>query len=1256
MVLPEVFENTLAAFPSRLLSPEPTMNTQSFFRTAITLMCGLLGSTAFAAESLWRDVDPGAIAARGDRWVSPQQARTVELNLPGLRELLQQAPAEGAVATRSSTAILSLPLPDGSFARFALVESPVMEAGLAERFPELRTFAGQGLDDATATLRLDVTPKGFHAQVLSVAGETYIDPFQKDDNDHYVVYSRTGYGDSGKPYRCDTHGAGLDEIAALHDANVQPNNPAGTTLRTYRLAMVSTSSYTNAFGGTVADGLAGLTTLVNRLTGIYEREFALRLMLVANNDLLVYTNSNVGPIGAAPTGPDQIIQTTIDNAIGFANYDLGHAVGGTGGGGAITPLGNVCGASKSRGFTSLNPPRGDIFDVDFVAHELGHQLGGSHTWNGCGGGGQWTATSAMETGSGTTIMAYAGICPDNLLPNSDAYFHARSFTQIWQILNNGGPGNSNTVCGTTGATGNDPPNLVAPANMTIPESTPFQLTASGSDPNVGDVVSFNWEQVDTGAQGSPSSTGDNGTAPLFRSFPASISPTRIFPALNYILDNANQPPLTILLPPANGTYLPGEILPNPATGTRIMNFRVTARDNRAGGGGLRHSANVQVSAVADVGPFLVGNVTGTQTGGGTLGVTWTVANTNLTPVNTTQVNILLSLDGGYTFQSLATGTPNDGAQTVTLPNVDTGRARIKIEAANGTGIGSGNTYFDISDSNFQINVGTPVTVTVSLSPADLIATQQGSPAPTPRNIATITGGLAPYTVTADTYPQNPELTIQNPQVSGSTVSATASASCRIAAPNLPSFRIYPAVLRVVDSGGRQASAVFPINVSNNTIPTLGTYTNQSLAPGASITVTPSAPPADANNNLGAVSVQPTTLPGGGTLSVAPNGVVTVNSTAGTTLGNYPIIVSVTDSCGAQTSKSFTLALVSVNPSLALGTATVISGNGILEPQECNTLDVSVGNNGGSTATVVSAVLSSSTPGITVFQPNSTYPDIPSNGSAINNIDYQVSTAPSIACNTSAAFTHTVTYTGGGGPSVLNFNLPVGQAPATNYSFASASGTTAPTGATLVAGSQDDDALLPVTLPAGFVFQIYGTALTQLRADTNGVLVFNAGTATSTASNSGLPAGAYAAPTLFALWDDLDLSTNVASGGGIYTQASGTAPNRTFDIQWRAVRWVSGAATPVAPTMVFTVRLYETSNLIELYYTTVTGNGGGASGSSATVGIQAAGTGSVFTLFSNNTASISAGQRLTATRAAGICTVGPGICVQSLDPVFANGFE
>lgn len=1226
------------------------------------LFVGLVGFTSgsVAAPSplstkdpsgLWQDVEDAAIAARGERWIQPQVGRTVTLDYAGLQSQLTRAPMERSIALNQSQMTLSLPMPSGGFAAFAMVESPIMEAALAAKFPGIRTYAGKGLHDPSATLRLDVTHLGFHAQVLTPEGDFFIDPYQVNDNDHYVVYFRKDHGDDDKHYQCATHGE--DFHLAPEVLNDLQRNPSGATLRTYRIAIAATPTYTNSFGGTVANGLSGVVTLINRVSGIYEREISVRLILAANNDAIIYTTANPGPLPDPPNSPNSLVQTTINNAIGFANYDIGHAVGGSGSGGAITPLGNVCGTQKAQGYTALNPPRGDIFDVDFVAHELGHQLGGSHTWFGCGGGGQWTQTSAMEPGSGTTIMAYAGICPDNLAPNSDAYFHARSFTQIFQNTENGGPGNGNTVCGTVTATGNTPPNITAPGNLTIPKQTPFQLTAVGSDTNAGDIISYNWEEVDTGTPSAPpSTTGDNGTAPLFRSFNASLSPTRIFPSLPYILNNANVPPTNITLPPASGNFSPAEILPNPASGTRLMKFRITARDNAVGGGGLRH-AEMQVTATSSAGPFSVSNITGTLTGGATQAVTWAVANTDIAPVSASLVNILISTDGGYSFSMLLANAPNNGAATVTIPNAATASARIRVEAAIGTGVTPGNTWFDITDSNFQIAAsGSAVTAT----PVGLIATTQGAPAPTPSTVALISGGTAPYTANAAIYPAIPEITLQNVQVTGTNVTATAYANCFVAAPNAPNFRTYPAVLQVSDSTGRLASTVFPVNVSNNLIPTMGTFANQSVARGNSVSVSPSTAPIDANGNFAAVRVSPTTLPGGGTISVnASTGEVTVSTTNATNVGSYPVKVTALDTCNAAAVSTFTVSVTTVDPVLQYNSNIVTSGNAVIEPNECNTLTVDLGNVGGGAATGISSVLSSATPGITITTPASPYPNIGAPGSGVNTIAYEISSAPSVSCGSTVNFTQTVNYAGAVAPSVFNFSLPVGQSAAQNYTIATSEGAAAAPGVTLVAGSQTDDTTSPVTLPAGFVFSVYGSPLTQLSADTNGILGFNAASGSSNAGNGPLPAGIYATPSLVAHWDDLDGSLGSTNGGGIYTAVSGNAPNRIFDIEWRMTRYRANAV-PTDPSINFTVRLYETTNLIEVVYTTVSGDAGGSNGSSATIGVQAASSGTQFTQFSNNTATLAAGRKLTFTRAAAVCNVGPGVCTDPATIIFKNGFE
>ena len=1162
---------------------------------------------------------------------------------------MRRAPMERSGA---SPVRLALPLPNDGYAEFDLVESPVLEAGLAAKFPSIRTYAGRGVQDPGATLRIDVTPLGFHAQILSPGGDFYIDPYQKQDTTHYVSYFRRDYGGE-KSFRCDTHDADIAiHLEPRNDAKAVAGvpNTVGPALRTLRMAFIATRSYTNAFGGTVSSGLSGLTTLTNRLNGVYERDLGLRLVLVDGSDLLVFTDANPGPaaLNPAPTGPDAIITTTINNAIGADNYDLGHAVGGSGGGGAITPLGNVCTAQKGQGYTSLSPPRGDIFDIDFVAHELGHQLGANHTWFGCGGGGQWTQTSAMEPGSGSTIMGYAGICPDDLQPNSDAYFHARSFTQINARL---GLDITDTApsCGSNTATGNNAPTVTAAENFSIPRGTPFQLTASGSDID-GDPVTYNWEQIDTGPSAqSPTATRANATTgPIFRSYVATTSPTRIFPSLPFVLNNANQPPETYTWTPASAAapFYTGEILTNVS---RSLNFRVTARDNHVVGGGIALD-EITLTSNASAGPFTVGNLTGPLTGGSSQAITWTVASTD-SVLGTTLVNILVSLDGGQTWSTLAANTANDGNHTVTLPNTATTQARFRVEAANGSGVSPGNTWFDVTDSHVAINAsGTAITLATS----GFVATKQGSPAPAPTAVATISGGTPPYTLSAVPYPSIPELAVQDLSVAGGSVLASATADCLLAAPSTSTpYREYPVVLGVTDSAGRSASTVFMVRVTNNDMPSIGTYANQIVDAGDSVSVSPSALPSDPNDNLTGVSVSPTTLPGGGTVSINPaTAEVTIQTTPTTALGQHKIRVSAADTCGAAAVQQFNLNVTTLNPVLQYnGVAVTTPSNAIIEPNECNTLSVTLGNIGGGTASAIGSTLSSNTPGVSIATADSPYGDIAANGSGTNTIAFEVGTEASVACGSMIDFSQTVTFNGPASPQVFNFSLLVGEPPGGHYTIASTSQAGSIAGGSLIAASRNDDTTFPISLPPGFAFSVYGTAVTALTGDTNGTLQF-AASGSSTATNTALPA-AFSAPTLFAFWDDLDMSAGVTTGGGVYTATNGTAPNRTFDIEWRARRWANSGSG--APTVQFMVRLHETSHLIEVFYSNVSGNNGGGGGASATVGIQRQSSGTDYDQFSFNSAALSAGQKLTYTLPPGICNIGPGTCLGP-NKIFEDGFE
>ncbi len=629
-----------------------------------------------SADGVWVLMDQAPAELQGgEPWIRPPVAKFATLNPAPLEQLLAAAPMEFTRRARENPLRLVLPMPDGTFARFDVVESPMMAPELAAQFPEIKTYAGQGVDDPHATVRFDWTPQGFHAQVLSPNGAAYIDPYTRGNAALYSVYFKRDYPRHSDGWKCHT-----GEFPGL-SAYPGPVNPlggpdVGETLRTYRLANAATGEYTTFHGGTVGAGQAAIVTAINRVTGVYQVDFSIRMQLVANNQNIVYTNSSTDPYtnsnGSIMLSQNQ---STVDSVIGSANYDIGHVFS-TGGGG-IAGLSVVCRAGlKAQGVTGLPQPIGDPFYIDYVAHEMGHQFGGNHSFNSAACASARVGSAAYEPGSGSTIMAYAGICgPDNLQSFSDAYFLFHSFAEI-RAYAAAGLGN----CGQQTATGNNDPTVNAGVDRVIPRGTAFQLTAQATDPN-GDPLTYCWEQRNLGpAQGaSGGQFPDNGSSPIFRSFSPSTSPTRVFPRLQNILSN---------------TTVIGETYPQT---NRTLQLRCTARDNRATGGGVG-SDDVAVTVTTTAGPFQVTSPNTNVLWSGVQTVTWAVANTNAAPVNCQLVNILLSTDGGLSYPTvLSTGTPNDGSEQVTLPSINTQTARIRVEAAD-------NIFFDLSNTNFRIQV------------------------------------------------------------------------------------------------------------------------------------------------------------------------------------------------------------------------------------------------------------------------------------------------------------------------------------------------------------------------------------------------------------------------------------------------------------------------------------------------------------------------------------------------------------------------
>ncbi len=650
---------------------------------SVALFVALAAGTAAQAQvngkGSWQVLAqvPPSVAA-GEAWIRPSVFTPLALDTAALRRELARAPMEVGFRAPAQPLVMSLPMPDGTFARFNVWESPIMEAPLQAEFPEVRTYAGQGIDDPAAVVRFDLTPLGFHSQILSPSGAVYVDPYTRGDTHVYTSYYKRDYSRKADGWQCLVpEGERLPRLGAPGGA---ADSASGGTFRTYRLANAATGEYTAFFGGTVAGGQAAIVTAINRVTGVYELDQSIRLILVANNSSIVYTNATTDPY--TNNNPSSLLtqnQTTCDSVIGTANYDIGHVFS-TGGGGLATLSCVGVAGQKARAETGLPSPTGDPFYIDYVAHEMGHQFGANHTFNSSTGScaGNRSATHAYEPGSGSTIMGYAGICgTDDLQAHSDPYMLADSHDAITSYTSAGaGAGNTQT------ATGNTLPTVNAGLDYTIPTGTPFLLTATASDPDPGQTLTYCWEERDLGA--STTLGTQNGTAPIIRSLNPVTVGTRMIPPLANVLANSVNT---------------SQLLPNTA---RVMNFRCCVRDNRANGGGYNDD-NMVLTIVNTGASFAVTapNTAVSWGGGSSQTVTWNVAGTTANGINCANVAILLSTDGGATFPTtILSSTPNDGSEVITVPNSATTQARIKVQAV-------GNIFFDICNTNFTITAAPP---------------------------------------------------------------------------------------------------------------------------------------------------------------------------------------------------------------------------------------------------------------------------------------------------------------------------------------------------------------------------------------------------------------------------------------------------------------------------------------------------------------------------------------------------------------------
>ncbi|MFN1217834.1 reprolysin-like metallopeptidase [Chryseobacterium kwangjuense] len=601
-----------------------------------------------------------------------EYAGLYSLNTDQLRLALKDAPER---FSRSKGVVISLPTAGGKIEKFQVWESSNMDPALQEKYPDIKSYVGSGVDDPSVYLRFSLSPVGFSSMITRSGTTEFIEPYTEDRAVYAVFDSGAKRAQDQEPFECS--------VTEAAQKSVENNESSGKKLagfNIFRLALSCTGEYAEyhlAAAGTPATAtdaqkkavvLAAMNASLTRLNGVFEKDLSFHFNLIANNDTLIFLVAASDPYTNG--GPNEA-HAQISARIAAEDYDMGHLIDKKGGNGSAG-LGVICNNnSKGAGWTAHNFPEGDKFDIDYVAHEMGHQLGAGHSYTYRSA----QADQRVEPGSGSTIMAYTGITTaSDVQFNSNDYFHTNSVTQIRNKLNS-------IACGANTPFANPAPNINAGADYTIPKSTPFVLTATTTDANTASYT-YTWEQADQAAA-AQIGAGDisaayptKPTGPTFRSFTPISAPVRYFPDFNKVL--------------AGVLSTRWETVSSVA---RSLNFAATLRDNNPAQPQVSKDA-MAITVDAASGPFQVTAPAFGQSviSGGTVNVTWDVANTNQAPVNTANVNIKLSTDGGQTFTLIAANTPNDGNEQITIPaGSTTANAYIMIEAV-------GNVYYTVSPS------------------------------------------------------------------------------------------------------------------------------------------------------------------------------------------------------------------------------------------------------------------------------------------------------------------------------------------------------------------------------------------------------------------------------------------------------------------------------------------------------------------------------------------------------------------------------
>ncbi len=581
--------------------------------------------------------------------------------------------------TKSTRSRMLFPNDEGTLEAYEVWETPVFHPDLAKKYPNIRSYTGVAIKGG-AKIKFSVAPAGLQATILTFDGtpSSFIEAQSGAENTYRLHKGNT----ASKAFVC-----GTKNIALPQKSSAARNLATDQLLRRYRIAVSTTGEYASYHGGTVAGALGAINATLTRVNAVFEADLGVTLELVANNDAVVFTNAATDPYSGSFNAQ---VQNTLTSVIGEENYDVGHLFHRDNDNGNAGFIGSVCVDNrKGSAFASAQIPEGDAFDLDYVAHELGHQFGANHTWSF-----ETEGTGVqVEPASGTTIMGYAGIVEgNNLAANGDDYFHHVSLVQIQDYLRT-------TSCSLNTNLSNNPPIITPQPDYQIPSGTAFVLTGVATDVDA-DPLTYAWEQIDDGVVVTATFGPNNVSGANFRSLPPTSSPERYFPRLSRIVAGT----LEQENPGINEAW---ETVANVG---RDLNFALTVRDNNPEGGQIT-SDSLVVTVLDNAGPFRVSSQSAGEVyeAGSVQTVSWDVAGTNAAPINEASVDIYLSTDGGSTFNTpLATNVPNTGSASVQIPGIATTNARVMVKASNSIFLAVNSAPFTIAETSAILSV-TPLT-------------------------------------------------------------------------------------------------------------------------------------------------------------------------------------------------------------------------------------------------------------------------------------------------------------------------------------------------------------------------------------------------------------------------------------------------------------------------------------------------------------------------------------------------------------------